>query len=149
MKKTLEQRFWEKVNKSAPNGCWEWTASLNQRGYGMFANCKDGQLAHRISLIWSGKDLTGKMACHHCDNPKCVNPSHLFVGDAKSNMLDKVNKNRHHNIKIRRFTKEEIESIRNSRFWTRETYSSLGRKYHVNATTIRDIVLKNSYKDIK
>ena len=94
--KTLEERFWEKVNKNAPNGCWEWTAFCYHHGYGYFGG-KDNpfKYAHRFSyaphLGSFDKDLC---ILHRCDNPKCVNPEHLFIGTQNTNMKDKVKKNR-------------------------------------------------------
>lgn len=85
-------RFWIKVKQTSQ--CWEWTASLNIHGYGVF-NLKDESLAHRISYqIFHGKLDENIQVLHKCDNPKCVNPDHLFTGTHHDNMLDKANKGR-------------------------------------------------------
>lgn len=94
----LDDRFWTKVNKNAPSGCWEWTANKNRGGYGMF---RPGGLANKMSshrLSWENSNrrlLPGECVLHHCDNPKCVNPKHLFVGSKKDNTQDMMNKGRH------------------------------------------------------
>lgn len=92
-------RFWSKVDKSAgPGGCWLWTGSIALRGgYGTIrVGGRGGRtlLAHRVSATLSGADVKGAFVCHHCDNPPCVNPKHLFVGSPKDNNDDKVAKGR-------------------------------------------------------
>lgn len=90
---TLEDRFWSKVDKSGE--CWEWMASKRPEGYGWFRLGGRMHSAHRISLMLQGIDLS-KSICvlHHCDNPSCVRPSHLFLGDRADNAKDRNNKNR-------------------------------------------------------
>jgi hypothetical protein len=91
-------RFWLKVEKTSH--CWEWTGYLNPRGYGNF-NCSAGRpsktiLSHRFSwIVTNGPIPIGLGVLHRCDNPKCVNPSHLFLGTQKDNSLDMVQKGRH------------------------------------------------------
>lgn len=82
------KRFWDKVNKDAPYGCWEWTAStLVSGGYGAFMLNHVTQRAHRVSyFLMNGELEPGKVIIHKCDNPKCVNPDHLGQGTQKDNM---------------------------------------------------------------
>lgn len=101
---TAIERFWAKVNKlgSLKNiyigHCWEWTASVEGGGYGQFSLLGKGKAlikAHRLSfLIENGHLPESKEVCHACDNPKCVRPSHLFLGSHKENMLDAKGKGR-------------------------------------------------------
>lgn len=79
----------------AANGCWEWRGCLTQKGYGRFK--MDGQcfLAHRASwLLQRGEIPAGMCVCHHCDNPACINPDHLFLGTNEDNVKDRVLKGR-------------------------------------------------------
>lgn len=92
--------YWDKVDKTdglGPGGdCWEWKASLYPFGYGRFRLFGSDVHAHIVGYVLDGNPWPrkGQFVCHKCDNPKCVNPAHLFLGDAKFNMEDKVNKGR-------------------------------------------------------
>jgi hypothetical protein len=80
-----------------PNGCWQWTGWKNHDGYGFFRylNKRDIQ-AHRFSAQHlAGLDIDGKVICHRCDNPGCVNPAHLFAGSQSDNVNDAISKGRH------------------------------------------------------
>lgn len=94
---TLLQRLWSQIAVGDPGACWEWVGGSKQNGgYGSLRH--DGKLhrAHRLVLeLSSGQPLPkGFFACHHCDNPPCCNPLHLFVGTPKDNSDDKIRKGR-------------------------------------------------------
>lgn len=87
--------FWNKVNKNAPNGCWEWTGYTNNRGYGSLHFQGKAHRSHRFSYqLHYGVDPKDLYVCHKCDNPSCVNPKHLFLGSQTDNMQDKIIKGR-------------------------------------------------------
>ena len=87
-------RFWDKVRLGP--GCWEWQAAANTKGYGNFKLNGRVQTATRVVWKWlRGPDPGRLMVLHHCDNPACVNPGHLFLGTATDNARDSVDKGRH------------------------------------------------------
>lgn len=89
------KRFTEKYIIDDNTGCWNWTASLDAYGYGQFKVEPKNYKAHRFSYENKfGPIPDGLCVLHKCDNRKCVNPSHLFLGTASDNMRDNVSKGR-------------------------------------------------------
>lgn len=93
------ERFWEKVAVSDPDECWEWTGAIRQpSGYGVISaigNNRVQLLAHRVSAaIHFGMFGRRDLVCHHCDNRRCVNPAHLYLGNERTNARDMMNRGR-------------------------------------------------------
>lgn len=90
-------RFWPKVNVGSDDECWEWTAAT-WGGYGQFGKSGRSYRSHRVAwVIDRGPIPPGLVVCHHCDNPPCCNPAHLFLGTIGDNNADRDAKGRHWN----------------------------------------------------
>ncbi len=89
-------RFWSKVVKGSETDCWPW---IGGKGRGRFYLNGRSVLASHVVLVLAGRDRPDdkQMACHTCDNPNCVNPSHLWWGTNIENVADMINRRRHRN----------------------------------------------------
>jgi hypothetical protein len=151
------QRFWAKVDKSGgDDACWLWQGSKNRQGYGSFGFRAKILRSHRASWLITHGDIPQDMCvCHRCDNPSCVNPSHLFLGTRSENVLDMYNKGRgriytpsgekHWNAKL---TKENVLEIRRVYKKRVITAKMLAELYGVNESVIQRIISRDLWKDI-
>lgn len=97
LRDTATERFWAKVQKGAPDECWEWRASRmpGPRPYGRHSWNGQTMYAHRIALSLTDGDWSNeRFVCHSCDNPPCCNPFHLWRGSQRDNLQDMSNKGR-------------------------------------------------------
>ncbi len=142
------KRFWARVKRGP--GCWEWQGST-QRGYGAFWNGKKVARAHRVSWeLINGPIAHGLGVLHKCDNPSCVRPAHLFLGDQIENMKDASLKGRltiyrgndNCNAKL---TPQRLENLKQRR---REglSYRRLAQLFNISHTTARYACEGLSYK---
>jgi len=149
MKETIEvtrQRMIDRTNRDG-NGCWNWNGGVNRHGYGHFYLFGKTMYAHRASYVLFMGDIPDEMCVlHRCDNRKCVNPSHLFLGSRTENFVDMIqkgrgwfqkprNKNWHRGTKI---TMEDAEAIRILRKGGRTT-TEIARMFNVGKSTIKDV----------
>ena len=153
-----ESRFWSHVDKSAePGGCWIWTGALNAAGYGrVYWEKTRHNIAHRVAYqIALGAIPKGMFVLHRCDNPRCVNPDHLFLGTHQDNMKDMRAKGRSSNAGSKRgeanfaskLSREMVERIRflySSKFSVME----ISRKTGVPYSNVWRIVHRKSWKHI-
>lgn len=160
-KATLEERFWAKVRKDGTWGCWEWQAQRNDNGYGLFRLAPNASPKRASRMAWTLTfgDPGALFVLHHCDNPPCCNPRHLFLGTSADNSLDCRRKGRWQRsatgptnltsafwLARRKLTDEQIAEARLRRA-DGETYRSIGRKLGVHHTTILRLVDGTHWKD--
>ncbi len=151
--KTIEERFWSKVNKTTnTQECWEWLGARRSKfGYGAIKYNKKTFNAHRLSFIINNPDIhlsVKDFICHSCDNPKCVNPNHLFLGNNSLNMKDAYTKNRIVIPTRRRYVKGHIP-INNS--ITKELLEQILTEYETKENTLKFLSTKYkvSYQALK
>jgi hypothetical protein len=147
-----EERFASKVDRNGPipDGCHDlgpchvWTGGLFSRGYGSFWFQGKNHKAHRVAFFLAHGRWPEPFCCHHCDNPACVNPDHLFEGTDADNAADRDAKGRqrtplgelHANSKLTRQAVIDIRAAHAAGVSQRE----LGRRYGVASTTIHSVV---------
>lgn len=158
---SLEKRFWAKVSKKGPDECWEWLGGKNDGGYGQIVLDPRRRTAggkrrrrtmegtHRVAWrLHSGAVPKGMSVLHTCDNPGCVNPSHLFLGTQADNMADMVEKKRQRrgdNHPTAKLTDKEVRAIRREYATGQSTQAELAEDYQVSSGHISNIV-KGKYR---
>lgn len=167
MKRITEKDFWEKVDRtSGPDACWIWIRALKSDGYGSCLFLGE-QLAHRAAWkLLVGEIPTGLCVLHTCDNRKCVNPKHLFLGTRTDNNLDRDTKGRtargdkssarlHIESRPRgelnaRSKLKDAEVLEIRRLYKTHEYSQykLASIFHVSRSTIASVVRYESRKHL-
>lgn len=135
-------RYWAKVQKT--DACWGWTAATDNHGYGFIMVNKVPKKAHRISWeLHHGPIPDGLHVLHKCDNPRCSNPDHLFLGTHSDNMLDKVRKGRHGGLSV-----EQVQEVRR-RVRRGDTQTLLAAELRVHISTINAIVRGRNWSHVQ
>jgi|SRR5438128_1278679 len=143
--KPVAARFWAKVDKHCASGCWNWTASVTVcGGYGQL-NIKGKPVrANRLSWeIHFGPIPPRQCVLHRCDNPKCVNPAHLFLGTQSDNSSDMSAKGRAGSPHSK-LTLEQIEKIKT--LYPSVSQYKLASLMGVNQAAISRIINNQTYK---
>lgn len=169
IKRPLAERFWEKVDKNGPvpphqkniGRCWIWLSSTDKDGYGTIWLNEEIRATRATHVSWKlhfDAVPKGAWVLHRCDNPSCVRPSHLWLGNAKDNAVDREQKGRGAKVGYCMgvglkstnplFTESQIKTIRFlflEKYWTLE---KIANKYAVTQRTISLICRGISYSDI-
>lgn len=141
--KSLEERFWEKVDRRDPAECWEWQAARDKDGYGKFDVDGEQRFAHRVSHGLAKETAEGSLVLHHCDNPPCVNPSHLYLGDYADNARDMYDRGGRSQAGVEnnqaKLTEDEVVSIKRRLREGEQSQQEIADAFGVARTTISDI----------
>ena len=143
--------IWSKIKRGAENECWEWIGSCYQRsGYGRVNTSRNnGTTAHRVVWIELHGNPGMLEVCHTCDNRKCCNPKHLFLGTDKDNAADTVAKNRQARFpgvinQSAKLTEQQVIEIRSSVL----SHAELARRFHVSESNIRFIRKRGTWSHL-
>jgi hypothetical protein len=158
--------FWKHVAKGGDNDCWEWQGTRLRRGYGHTWYNGRTMGAHRASwLIHNGPIPANMEVCHHCDNPPCVNPHHLYIATHAQNMADASARGRirtappkvhgaytHPESRVRgarngqaKLTTEQVAEIRTLYSNGQHSQRQLAQQFNVGKGTIWRIVTNQSW----
>ncbi len=150
---SLAQRFWGKVAKKDDDECWEWLGARTSpppgartKGYGHLGRGGRGQghvkATHVSWEIHFGPVPEGLWLLHTCDNPGCVNPAHLFLGDAIANVADMMAKGRHNPVSFpgesnpsAKLTRAQVDAIR----LDERTHAVIAEAYGIGKSTVGNI----------
>ena len=140
-----DEQFWSKVDKTGE--CWLWTRGLNNDGYGTFK----GMGAHCYAYtITKGTIPKGMLVCHTCDNPPCVNPSHLWLGTHKENAADAKKKGRLHSgdqKSAAKLSRVQVAEIRQRWAEGNTSLRRLGAEYGVSHVAILLLLQGKTWAD--
>lgn len=141
------ERILSRIDKDTVFNCWEFMGALDHKGYGRI----DGNLAvHRVVFEHFKGSTQGLCVLHRCDNRKCVNPDHLFLGTNAANTLDMIQKGR---MKVgsqlpqAKITEDDVREIR-ARYAGGERQVSIAADYGLHGATISEICSRKRWKHV-
>ena len=153
MSRTLEDRFWEKVEVRGKDDCWKWKGSRAREEYGNIWGGKRLEKAHRVSYkINIGEIPKGMCVCHTCSNPYCVNPNHLWLGTQLDNIRYRGERGRNAIVKGKyngrsKLTREIVKRIRKLHSKNGVSITEIAKMFKVAPNTIHYVVKNITWKD--
>lgn len=151
-------RFWAKVQKT--DGCWLWTGAKRSgtHTYGVLrTGPRSGgtdEVAHRVSWeLHIGPIPPGLWVLHHCDNPPCVRPDHLYIGTASDNVADRQRRHRHwshagEHHPFHKLTEQDIRSIRSARA-EGQLLREIAARYNITIGAVANIAARRSWRHVE
>jgi hypothetical protein len=149
LSETFAERFWSKVNKT--DGCWLWTGAKKEWGYGVIGSTGKRIIrANRASwIINRGPIPKGLWVLHRCDNPPCVNPDHLWLGNGLENMQDAARKgrmNQGENHGMSKLTTKQVLEMKSLYKKWAKNQAWLAAKFGISVFTLRRICYGTTWK---
>lgn len=148
--KLVRERLKEYIEEE--NGCWIWQRFISPLGYGRTTYRGKGAMAHRVSWIaFKGDIPKGLLVCHKCDNTKCINPEHLFLGTQSDNIKDAFRKGRKdvkgENCPAAKISEKDVREIFKLRQagWTQQ---AIADEYKMNQSSIHFILKRVNWGHI-
>lgn len=136
-----DKYFWPYVRKL--DECWQWVGEITKYGYARHRYAPIKRMNRYSYTLHLGNIPEGIHVCHTCDNRYCVNPSHLFLGTNKINMMDKAIKCRSKS----KLTRDQVLEIK-EKIKCGESLASIGRFYGVNRTAIQKIKNRTNWAHV-
>lgn len=142
----LRDKFNTRFKKT--DGCWEWNGTRDGFGYGLFDYKGKRYRAHSLALVLAGHTpRDGEVACHKCDNPKCVRPDHLYFGTARDNVHDAMNRGRlpkgerHGQAKL---TEDQVYQIRQAS----GSYTAIANQFGLSRASVTRIIKGKNWRHL-
>ena len=151
----LVARFMGFVDQAGGDGCWIWAGIMNSNGYGRFSWKNKHRLAHRFSYgLFYGDIPTGRCVCHTCDNRRCVNPDHLWLGTQSENLKDASQKGRMYRPNTcgarngnTTLTERDVLAIREMHQAGQRQFR-IAQLFSVSPSTVSNIIKRETWKDV-
>lgn len=154
---SLEDHFWQSI--LIGDDCWEWQRGRNGAGYGLISRKGFKMLAHRFSYeLHNGTIPDGMVVCHKCDNPRCVRPSHLFLGTMADNSQDALAKGRlkpslsglelGRGPHPKKLCEADVRAIRAAYAQGDTTLKALGKRYDIDGSMVSRIINRQNWAHI-
>jgi hypothetical protein len=144
----LREQFETSFQRS--EGCWEWQGTIDGYGYGVIDRARKRYRAHVLALEYDGRPVPkGMVACHHCDNPRCVRPSHLYVGTPKDNARDAIDRGRLRRGELHPQAKLSESQVREMRSLKGQLSSAeIGRRFGVSRPTAAKVIAGQLWRHV-
>lgn len=151
--RTVQQRLFQQRRIDPVTECWEWQGTVTSSGYGRIMIERKRFAVHRLAAhLWLGLEWDSEQfVCHDCDNPRCFNPDHLFIGTALDNMRDMIAKGRAtppydpRMYTTAKVSEDDVRRIRDLRA-DGKSLRHIGKQFGVSYETVRWIAARRSWK---
>jgi len=140
------KRFWSKVDIGGPDECWEWMAVRHPFGHGKIKVDGQYEYAHRVAYSLERGALGDDLVLHKCDNPPCVNPNHLYLGDHTDNIRDAYNRGQRSDSPL---TKQDVVEIKRKLADGEKTQREIAEEFGVVRGCIANIATGRNWSRVE